>query len=189
MADILCPECSKTKYKFISSYAKECPTCGFPMSDFLKEHGLNDFNKVWICTKCGECYDTNDFKQPICEYCDCPLIQTDITNKDNKKISGEEYYLNSIELAKKYGNDFSEESYSRRRERIRQRINKFLSSSSVNSTTKTTQPSNIPHCPVCNSTNIEKISLGKKAKGSFLFGFFSSDVRNQMHCKDCGYKF
>lgn len=51
------------------------------------------------------------------------------------------------------------------------------------------QQQNIPHCPVCNSTNIEKISLGKKAKGSFLFGFFSSDVRNQMHCKDCGYKF
>lgn len=57
------------------------------------------------------------------------------------------------------------------------------------STQSTQQPSNVPHCPVCNSTNIEKISLGKKAKGSFLFGFFSSDVRNQMHCKDCGYKF
>lgn len=54
---------------------------------------------------------------------------------------------------------------------------------------KTSQQLNIPHCPVCNSTNIEKISLGKKAKGSFLFGFLSSDVRKQMHCKDCGYKF
>lgn len=48
---------------------------------------------------------------------------------------------------------------------------------------------NLPHCPVCNSTNIEKISIGKKAKGSFLFGLLSSDVRKQMHCKDCGYKF
>ena len=57
------------------------------------------------------------------------------------------------------------------------------------STQSTQQSSNVPHCPVCNSTNIEKISFGKKAKGSFLFGFFSSDVRNQMHCKDCGYKF
>lgn len=58
----------------------------------------------------------------------------------------------------------------------------------VDVSTSTSQPST-PHCPVCNSTNIEKISLGKKAKGSFLFGIFSSDVRKQMHCKDCGYKF
>ena len=50
------------------------------------------------------------------------------------------------------------------------------------------QSSNQPKCPTCGSTNIEKISVGKKMKGSFLFGVFSSDVRNQMHCKDCGYK-
>ncbi len=50
------------------------------------------------------------------------------------------------------------------------------------------QPSNQPKCPTCGSTNIEKISAGKKMKGSFFFGIFSSDVRNQMHCKDCGYK-
>lgn len=47
---------------------------------------------------------------------------------------------------------------------------------------------NIPKCPTCGSTNIEKISVGKKIGGSFLFGIFSSDVRNTMHCKDCGAK-
>lgn len=46
----------------------------------------------------------------------------------------------------------------------------------------------IPKCPTCGSTNIEKISVSKKMKGSFLFGFLSSDVRNTMHCKNCGYK-
>lgn len=45
-----------------------------------------------------------------------------------------------------------------------------------------------PKCPTCGSTNIEKISVGKKIGGSFLFGIFSSDVRNTMHCKDCGAK-
>lgn len=53
----------------------------------------------------------------------------------------------------------------------------------------TYQQSNIPHCPVCNSTNIEKISVGKKFKGSILFGIFSSDAQKTMYCKDCGYKF
>ena len=50
------------------------------------------------------------------------------------------------------------------------------------------QTQNMPKCPTCGSTNIEKISVGKKIGGSFLFGIFSSDVRNTMHCKDCGVK-
>ena len=50
------------------------------------------------------------------------------------------------------------------------------------------QTQNIPKCPTCGSTNIEKISVGKKIGGGFLFGIFSSDVRNTMHCKDCGTK-
>lgn len=45
-----------------------------------------------------------------------------------------------------------------------------------------------PKCPTCGSTNIEKISLGKKAVGGALFGLFSSNVRKSMHCKSCGYK-
>lgn len=50
------------------------------------------------------------------------------------------------------------------------------------------QTQNMPKCPTCGSTNIEKISVGKKIGGSMLFGLFSSDVRNTMHCKDCGAK-
>lgn len=50
------------------------------------------------------------------------------------------------------------------------------------------QAQNQPKCPTCGSTNIEKISTGKKISGSILFGIFSSDVRNTMHCKDCGAK-
>ena len=52
----------------------------------------------------------------------------------------------------------------------------------------TEEDSNKPHCPTCGSTNIEKISFGKKAFGGAMFGIFSSDVRNTMHCKNCGAK-
>ena len=48
--------------------------------------------------------------------------------------------------------------------------------------------SNVPRCPTCNSTSVEKISLGKKALGGAMFGIFSSNVRNTFHCKNCGYK-
>ena len=47
---------------------------------------------------------------------------------------------------------------------------------------------NKPKCPTCNSTNVEKISTTKKIFGGAMFGLFSSDVRNTMHCKNCGYK-
>lgn len=53
---------------------------------------------------------------------------------------------------------------------------------------KEQQSDSRPKCPTCGSTNIEKISVGKKIGGSMLFGIFSSDVRNTMHCKDCGAK-
>lgn len=53
---------------------------------------------------------------------------------------------------------------------------------------KTQQTDNRPKCPTCGSTNIEKISVGKKIGGSLLFGVFSSDVKNTMHCKNCGAK-
>lgn len=47
---------------------------------------------------------------------------------------------------------------------------------------------NIPHCPTCNSTNIEKISATSKLMGAIGFGLFSKTARSQFRCKDCGYK-
>ena len=60
--------------------------------------------------------------------------------------------------------------------------------SQVEQKNKAREEVNRPKCPTCGSTNIEKISAGKKIKGSMLFGIFSSDVRKTMHCKNCGYK-
>lgn len=51
-----------------------------------------------------------------------------------------------------------------------------------------TQNDNRPKCPTCGSTNIEKISATRKVVGGAMFGLFSSDIRNSMHCKKCGAK-
>ena len=51
-----------------------------------------------------------------------------------------------------------------------------------------TLTNNTPKCPTCGSTNIEKISVGKKAIGGAMFGLFSSNIRNNMHCRNCGAK-
>ena len=47
---------------------------------------------------------------------------------------------------------------------------------------------NVPKCPTCGSTDIEKISMTKKVFGGAMFGLFSSDIRNTMHCRNCGVK-
>lgn len=47
---------------------------------------------------------------------------------------------------------------------------------------------NIPKCPTCSSTNIEKISSFDKAAGAVMFGLFSKTARSQFKCKNCGYK-
>lgn len=51
------------------------------------------------------------------------------------------------------------------------------------------QDTNTPHCPTCGSTNVEKISVGKKVVGGAMFGLFSSNVRKTMVCRNCGFKF
>lgn len=48
--------------------------------------------------------------------------------------------------------------------------------------------SNVPKCPTCGSTNVEKISLGSKVVGGAMFGLFSSNVRKTMKCNHCGHK-
>lgn len=49
------------------------------------------------------------------------------------------------------------------------------------------QPSNVPHCPSCHSTNIQKIGLGGKM-GILGLGLLSSNVGKTFKCKNCGYK-
>ena len=47
---------------------------------------------------------------------------------------------------------------------------------------------NLPTCPTCGSTKVEKISTGKKLVGFAAVGVFSSNFGKTMRCKQCGYK-
>lgn len=47
---------------------------------------------------------------------------------------------------------------------------------------------NIPRCPTCGSTDLEKISDLKKATHWLAFGLLSKTARSQFRCKKCGYK-
>ena len=49
---------------------------------------------------------------------------------------------------------------------------------------------NTPKCPICNSTNIHKISSGNKVGSALAFGIFSiGHISKTWKCNNCGSKF
>lgn len=49
---------------------------------------------------------------------------------------------------------------------------------------------NIPKCPICNSTNLSKITTAKKAMKIAAFGIFGmGDNGKTWKCEDCGSRF
>lgn len=127
-------------------------------------------DKVTICSKCKMQWLYKPNELPIRTTCSrCMfLIQ---------RISKDRDFLNAmIELQK---NDIIE---------YQTKISQFRSQAKADGCYDKPTDKNVPKCPTCGSTNIEKISVGKKAFGGMMFGIFSSDVRKSMHCKSCGYK-
>ena len=116
-----------------------------------------------ICPICRSLYPS-DFSK--CERCNEQLIDNEIYKK---------------------WNDIQKSNYQKKYK------SKYQTSEQTIIINKPTQPSqptpqNIPKCPTCGSTNVEKISTAKKAFGFALVGLFSSNLGKTMHCRNCGYK-
>lgn len=187
MALLKCPECNSD----VSEYANACPNCGCPI-DIIK-------NKT--CDNCLEkviLQDVGDYKVKV-----IALVQevTGLGLKEAKDVIDNAPILlftgmttqKADNIKSKFKNLGATIVVENDTDSIEEKMViepcKIKQSEQYSITQQQNPPKPQQHCPVCNSTNIEKISFGKKAKGTFLFGILSSDARNQMHCKDCGYKF
>lgn len=58
----------------------------------------------------------------------------------------------------------------------------------VNGQNEIKSQSNQPKCPTCQSTNIHKISTGKRAASILGFGILSNSIGKTYECLDCKYK-
>ena len=192
-----CPGCDGViDDETLEANNNSCPYCGL---SFDNTELVEDLKNGYICPRCADVYSNVDCRNNFghCKYCGAELIKTDMVYKDLLYSTCDDYIENKDKAritANRYGNfQFSETAYDERWKKIKAEaeLRKIKSSQSNSSlaSTSSSQPKNIPHCPVCNSSNIEKISVGKKIKGSMLFGLFSNDAKKQMRCKDCGYKF
>lgn len=138
-------------------------------------------HKIRCCKKCGHIEMWQKELYPVCQYCNYELTDTEYILQDVLERGGIKPEIRKAIFEKYIKNSplYSEEAVKDREEKEgRERIN--LPSSY--------KPKNTPKCPTCGSTNIEKISAGKKAIGFVAVGVFSSNFVKTMHCKNCGYK-
>ena len=133
------------------------------------------------CPKCGDI--TCSQKGENCDYCNEPYVTTaykwDLNDdRDMYKIILEEYV--------KTNPLFDEDLYNKRI--ALEKKQEEISSYRLRMEKKQAHRANVPKCPTCGSTNVEKISTAQKAFGFALVGLFSSNLGKTMHCRNCGYK-
>lgn len=172
------------------SILKFCPNCNITKSNAelkaalaatgtrYKKEDVLEFNKgfLWgIKPKDGKEYT-------VCPFCGTTLINASISQEDFSILEDasncNRQFLEA--MIKLHDEDIIE--YELKMSQFRTQVNQ------IKVIEEQKQNADVPKCPTCGSTNIEKISFGKKAFGGALFGIFSSDVRKTMHCKNCGYK-
>lgn len=163
---------------------KYCPSCGETGLDIeisKKEHS----NPFWQKHPFGQGFMFGEKAQrDDCPYCGGQLIPSIISEKDYDTIAdvsdcNRQLLEAMIALKEK---DIIE--YELKMGQFRNQVQQKKAQEK-----QELQPQpNVPKCPTCQSTNIEKISLTSKAIGGAMFGLFSSNVRKTMRCKNCKYK-
>ena len=144
-----------------------------------------------ICPKCRGLYFDQDQQ---CDNCKIELLDTD----DFNTTLGEYYQMNhSQRVANRYNPQYEivckyqfPEIYEYNEQKSQQEYKALQRKAQQKMIEKEQieKQQNTPKCPTCGSTNIEKISAGKKAIGFVAVGVFSSNLGKTMHCKNCGYK-
>lgn len=162
-----------------TDYVKFCPVCNETKQNTslcFNNERFREFTKGYFYL-----FEPKEDTK-ICPCCekgileDSPLTFEEFKIIDNVSDSDRQFLEAMIELKK---NDPIE---------YQLKMSQFKANLKQQESSKTKEEDNHPKCPTCGSTNIEKISLGKKAVGGALFGIFSSNVRKSMYCKSCGYK-
>ena len=145
-------------------------------------------NNIWFCEKCQihyfpdfDNYETN--KQ--CPNCNSELVETNVSYEKYKELPKTK---RGKECRRKYPKMFIKcpkcktqlikiSTEDKNFNKTLQEIHKYSE-----------QETNVPKCPTCGSTNVNKISGAKKAAGFITVGVFSSNFGKTMECKNCGYK-
>lgn len=136
------------------------------------------------CPKCG--YITCSQKGDNCIFCNEPYATTDYESRPDDWRDGSDIHKIILEEYVKPNPLFDEELYNKRiaLEKSQQQATLDM----MRMEKQQAQRANVPKCPTCGSTNVERIPTAQKAFGFALVGLFSSNLGKTMHCRNCGYK-
>ena len=148
-----------------------------------------DKHILWLCPKCGGNCTSVKGEEPTegakCPLCDGDLIETPYTFGEygkNRETIRQEYIYSRPDY------DPEEMAYwdNVRKQRMRESAKKL-------GPIKKPEPEenkNTPKCPICQSTNLSKISTAKKVGKIAMFGIFGmGDNGKTWQCNNCGSKF
>ena len=150
-----------------------------------------------FCPKCAWILigDSNDGIK-LCGECGTVLVKTNIPKSEDPPVTSKEYlvlrrkiYKEQIEPMGKLDKSLSSYKYFYTdyfgTEEEKAELNARRQAES-----KRKIQENMPHCPVCNSTKLQKISTGSKVGSAALFGVFSiGHIGKTFRCLNCGFKF
>lgn len=133
-----------------------------------------------ICENCGT---ISEFSEGKCKNCNNSKII------DLGKTTEEWFKLNSNQKESIIKNvlSLSDETYDLIQEAWRNN-KKSIQPTARPISSRSSQQTNIPKCPTCGSTNVKKISTGKKAIGFATVGIFSSNFGKTYKCLQCKHK-
>lgn len=173
MSLIKCTECGKE----FSDKAKCCPNCSCPTEDIINDTYKNS-NTLCIDDLV---YDVSDVVKLLTngDRDDAYAIAEEMIPH---KVSGEITDILDC-LTQGIFLPWSKDEFGYLRNQI---IGQQISSKEQRIKSQATQ--NIPHCPNCNSTNIQKISMTSRVIGSMMLGILSSNIGKTYQCNKCKYK-
>ena len=162
-----------------SDYVKFCPVCNETKQNttlFFNNEKFKEFTKGYFYL--SEPKNPNDNLCPCCK--EGKLVESILTFEEfeiiDKASNSDRKFLEAMIKLKQ--DDIIE---------YQNRINQFrIQVQRQTQFQPAEQKSNVPHCPTCNSTNINKISGLSKAGSVAMWGLFSRKVHKQWHCNNCG---
>lgn len=136
-------------------------------------------SSIKCCPRCGAIQCREAVKE--CIRCEIQLIETPYDedlywDKESQKDTIDKIYEEYV-----YNNPLYDETAFKAREQRHKSI--YLGDGIPLNSNK----QNIPKCPTCQSTNIQKLSTTSKVLGVGLLGLASKTVGKTMKCKSCGY--
>lgn len=135
--------------------------------------------KYYYCPCCGKIIMSLNDIPNNCIFCNTLMLNTPYTTKEweSKTLDEQENYKTQIrETLVKTNSLYNKEKY-----KAREYDEKHI---------KIGENQYQPHCPICGSQNIEKISTGSKVGKAALLGVFSlGTIGKTYKCKSCGAKF